>query len=107
MESDVLAKILQAEQEIHAKIDAARKTSREHIQRVKEEAEKRIMQEESLVREQRRRSLEEADELAQKKAAAFLDTEARKAERISRLTDDTLKRVIMKHIIKILPDETA
>jgi hypothetical protein len=105
MERDILAKILQAEQNIQTKIDTTIMTCREQIQRLKEEAEERIVQEEALVREECRRALEEADELAQKKAAALLETEARMTEKLSALTDEALKRVIMKHITRILPGE--
>lgn len=105
MESDILAKILQAEREIQTKIDTARQTCREQIQRLKEEAEKRIVQEERLVSEQCKRSLAEADELANKKAAALLETEERKAEKLSSLTDEALKKVVMKYMISIVPGE--
>lgn len=104
MESDILAKILQAEREIQTKIDSARKTGEERFHTLKEQLEKRIEQEESLAREQCRRSLEEADALARRKAAAFLDTETRRAGRLSSLADEALKKVVMKHIVRILPD---
>lgn len=103
MEGDILAKILQAEREIQTKIDTARQTCREQLQRLKEEAEERIVQEERLVIEQCKRSLAGADELAKKKAAVLLETEERKAEKLSSLTDEALKKVIMKHMISIVP----
>lgn len=105
MEDSILAKIIQTEGEIQAKIETARKTCREQIQRLKEEAEKRIVDEESQIREQCRRSLDEADLPAQQKATAILEAASRLAEKLRRLDDEILKQLIMKHIIRILPGE--
>jgi vacuolar-type H+-ATPase subunit H len=105
MEGDVLAKILQAEREIRMKIDSAREICGKRVQSVREEAGKRIAQEEALIREECKGVLEEAEVLAQKRAAAFIETEARRAEKLSSLTDESLKRAIMQHIVRILPGE--
>ena len=106
MESDILAKIIQAEREIHTKIETARKTGEELIHTLKEELEERIVQEESLVRDQCKRSLEEAALPAQKKASTILAAATRKAEKFRELDDEVLKQIIMKYIIRILPGES-
>jgi vacuolar-type H+-ATPase subunit H len=105
MEGDVLAKIIEVEREIHTKIETVRKTSSDRIETSKKEAEERISREESLIREQCRRSLEEAGLPAQQKASAILEAAARKTEKLRGLTDETLKKIITKHIIRILPGE--
>jgi vacuolar-type H+-ATPase subunit H len=105
MEDSILAKIIQTEGEIQAKIETARKTCTEQIRRLKKEAEKRIVDEESQIREQCRRSLDEADLPAQPEATAILEAASRLAEKLRRLDDEVLKQLIMKHIIRILPGE--
>jgi vacuolar-type H+-ATPase subunit H len=105
MEDSILAKIIQTEGEIQAKIEAARKRCAEQIQRLKEDAEERIVREESRIREQCRRSLEEAGLPAQQKATAILEAASRQTEKLRQLDDEPLKQIIMKHIMRILPGE--
>jgi vacuolar-type H+-ATPase subunit H len=105
MEDSILAKIIQTEGDIQAKVEAARKRCTEQTQRLKEEAETRIVSEESRIREKCRRSLEEAGLPARQKAAAILEAASRHAEKLRRLDDETLKQIIMREIIRILPGE--
>ncbi len=105
MESDTLAKVLQAEREIEMKIAAAKKTCDEQIWKARQDAEQTIAQKESVIREQCMKKVEEAEKLAEAKAAALIAAETRRAEKISSLSDETLKRIAMKHLVSILPGE--
>lgn len=105
MGSDMLAKILEAEREIQTKIDTARKTGEERIHKLKEAGEEKILQEESRIHAQGKRALEETVLPVRQKASAILEEATRKAERLSGLDDETLKEIIMKHIVRILPGE--
>ena len=105
MERDLLGKVIEAEREILTKIESAKKSCDERIEKARREAEEKVLQEEAVLRGQCERLVREAEESAGERAAEIIEAAARKSERLKKLPDDSLQRIIMKYIGRILPGE--
>ena len=103
MQRDLLSKVLEAEKEIQAKIESERKQCAEALLKAGKKAEEKVLEEEAILREQSESSVQESEEIAEKRAAEILEAAARRAENVRSLPEEALQKIVMKYIESILP----
>jgi vacuolar-type H+-ATPase subunit H len=106
MERGLLDKIVEAERQILAKIEAEKKKCDERLDDARRKAEERIAKEKALMLEQYERAVREAEETAGKTASAIIEGVKQRADRLRELPDDALQRVVITYIKNILPRQT-
>jgi len=107
MERDLLNKVLVTEREIQAKIESEKKRCVEKIEKARKEAQKRVHQEEAMLRVQLEKSVCKAEGIAEKKAADILEAAVRRAENLRSLPDAALQKIVMKYLDRILPRDAS
>lgn len=103
MERDILSKVINIEKEIQEKVDTEKKKSLGWIETVRREIEVEVMREEEILKESFKRAEENAMDDARKEASEIIKNATEESKRLAKIIDETLKKVIMKHIIRILP----
>ena len=73
------------------------------IEKVKKEAEERVVAEEKKLKEEMGQDLQEAKLEAEKGAAAIIEDAHDEAARLRDIGDEILKKTIRKHLSTILP----
>lgn len=104
MDKDILNEVIEAEKEIHQCIEGEQARLRAWLEQVRREAEERVKGEAASCG----RSLDRAMEAATQEAAArakqvVRDAEAR-AARLASLTEGALTGIIMRQVLRILPE---
>ncbi len=103
MEDDILSKIVEVEKEIQERLEIEKNKAHEWLEKVKKDAEKELITVEKELNESLNQELQDAKQHAEKKASEILLDAQTKVERLEKLSDEILKTVILKHIIRILP----
>jgi|PlaIllAssembly_1097288.scaffolds.fasta_scaffold1192679_2 vacuolar-type H+-ATPase subunit H len=106
MERGLLDKIVEAERQILAKIEAEKKKCDERLEDARRRAEERIAREKALMLEQCERAVREAEETAGTTASGILEDVKQRADRLRELPDEALQRVVITYIKNILPRES-
>jgi vacuolar-type H+-ATPase subunit H len=106
MERGLLDKIVEAERQILAKIEAEKKKCDERLEDARRKAEERIAKEKALMLEQYERAVREAEETAGQTASAIIEGVKQRADRLRELPDEALQRVVITYIKNILPRQT-
>ena len=105
MERGLLARVVEAEREILAKIESEKKRCDERLEEAKRKAEELIAQEKTLIQEENARSVHEAEKRAGEEAARILEASSLRAARLGNLSDETLQKIIVSYLKRILPEE--
>jgi hypothetical protein len=105
MEKDILKEVIEVEKEVHEKIQIEKRISQEWLEKIKKDTEPEVLKEEENLKGSFNKAVKDAKLNAEKKAAAILEEANIKAERFEELSDGTLKKIILKHIKRILPDK--
>jgi vacuolar-type H+-ATPase subunit H len=103
MDSDLLVRIIAAEKEIHKCLEDEKVEAREWLESVRRDAEEDFGRKMAKIRESSGKSVEAAKKEAVHRAALIISTADAWARRIEKVDDDTLRRIIMRHLHKILP----
>lgn len=103
MEKDILSKVIGVEKEIQDVLDIEKRKSEEWLEGVKKEVEEEFLREEGTLKESLKKAEEDRVADARRKAAEILEDAKEHTERLAKISDETLKKIIIKHIIKILP----
>ena len=103
MEDDILSKIVEVEKEIQKRLEIERNTTQEWLEKIKKDTEKELIMAEKELKESLNKAVQDAKSNAEKKASEYLLDAQTKAKRLEKLSDEILKTVILKHIIRILP----
>lgn len=103
MENDLLVRIIAAEKEIQECLDDEKAKAREWLEAVRKEAEEDFHREEARISETSSEAVETAKKEAESKATIMMKAAGEKTARMERLDDDTLKRVIVRQLHRILP----
>ncbi len=103
MDDDILSKVVEVEKEVQQRIGIEKKMSQEWLENVKKDAEEKILRGKKELEESLNASIREAKLNAETKAVAIIKDADDKAERLKGLDDNILKKVILKHISRILP----
>lgn len=102
---DILTEIIKVEKEIRERIESEGKKSVEKIEAVKRDIEKEIQTEERRLEESISEAMKEARLNAEDKAKEIINSARAEAERLGKLSDEELKRIIAKHLTHILPEK--
>lgn len=105
MEKDILGKVIEVEKEIQERLRLEKSKSKEWLEGVKREVEEEIAREEERLKGTYNKAVEDARADAEKNASEIFRDAATLAERCHQISDETLKQIIMRHIITILPEE--
>lgn len=103
MEKDILSRVIEVEKEIQERLRAEKERSVEWLEKVKREAEEAVASDEERLKESFENAKVCSAAGADRKAAEILRKAAEEEERISAISDETLGRIIMKHLALILP----
>lgn len=103
MDTSVLGAVIEAEQEIQARIEAERKKAREWIEGVKAEAAQSAAEEAGRLRRGSAATLAAAKAGAEDRAAELLRRTERRAEELAALGDARLQQIMAQQIRNILP----
>jgi vacuolar-type H+-ATPase subunit H len=105
MEEDILSKVVHVETELQKNIKEEKEKAHELVERAKKDAEREVLEAESRIKEALDRSVKDARLLSEEKIAGTLKGAKADSERVERISDDLLRKFIMKHIRGILPEE--
>ncbi|UCF87157.1 MAG: hypothetical protein JSV71_00145 [Nitrospiraceae bacterium] len=105
MEEDILSKVVQAETELQKKIKDEKERAHGLVENAKKDAEKELHEAESRIREALDRAVKDARILSEEKIAETVKEAKAKYERIEHISDETLRKYILKHIRSILPED--
>jgi len=100
---DVLGRIIEVEKEIQTSLDKERMKSQEWIEKVRADASEEILREEEMLKEAFQRAIMESKLEGERKAHEIVIKASQMAERLKGISDDDLSRILMKHMVRILP----
>ncbi|HXX81802.1 MAG TPA: hypothetical protein VEI46_09645 [Thermodesulfovibrionales bacterium] len=103
MEKDILSKVIEVEKEIQERLREEKNKAHAWLEGVKTEIEKDISLQEEQLRESYTRGREDAKAEAERKAAKIVKDAASLAERYRQISDETLEKIVKRHMVKILP----
>jgi vacuolar-type H+-ATPase subunit H len=101
---DILGEIVKVERDIENRFQIELKKSREQLENVKLESEEELKQEEEKAKRVLNESLEANRQKAEIRAQNILVEANLVAEKYERLTDEALKGIMRRHIIRIIPE---
>ncbi len=103
MEKDILGQVIEAEKELQQCLDREKVKAREWLEVVKKECEEEFIREEQRIKEMLEKSTADAVSKAHVKAAGIISQAEREAERLGRVPDEVLSKLVAKQINRILP----
>ncbi len=103
MEKDVLSQVIEAEKEIQQCLDLEKIKAREWLERVKKDCEEEFIREEKNIKESLERAVAEAAREADARAAGAVSRATAEAERLGRVEEETLSRIVAQQVAVILP----
>ncbi len=104
MEDDVLAKVIIVEKEIQDCIETEKAKAREWLEEVRKETEEELIKAEEGIRRALDESLKHARDEAMAKAETLIKMTEEGADRLMKLSDETLREIIMRRVRMILPE---
>lgn len=105
MGEDILSKVIAAEREIQQRLELERTSARELVDKAKDERERKLLEEEGKIKEKFSISFGQAVKDAESRASEMLEEARAEAARLENLDDELLKRIITKHLVRILPEK--
>ena len=103
MQKDILSEVIEVEKEIQKCLEDEKAKSQDWLQKVKKESAEELVREEKSIKESLNKSIEVAKREAELKAAEIVNQTEIRAERLAKLSDETLVDIAVKHITRILP----
>jgi hypothetical protein len=103
MEKDILAGVIEVEAEIKRRLEAERKKAGEWLEKEKKEIEEETVREENRLKQDSQGALETKTRDAEKTALEILNAARSRAGSLENITDEALKGIISKYIIRIIP----
>jgi vacuolar-type H+-ATPase subunit H len=104
---DVLTEVIKAEKEVQDWLAGKREVAAQILAEAENAAMDDVLMAEKELKETYQKSLLEANLQARQKALQILDASERLTEKLRKLDEDTIRRVLSKHIRRILPGVQA
>jgi ElaB/YqjD/DUF883 family membrane-anchored ribosome-binding protein len=104
MKTDILSTIIEVERNIHERIEAEKKKSRDRVEQIKAETARLTAQEADRLRGNSEKAVAKAKADAQVKAAEQLRQAALRSEQFVHVGDELVKKIVARYIVKILPE---
>uniref|UniRef100_A0A831U116 Uncharacterized protein n=1 Tax=Geobacter metallireducens TaxID=28232 RepID=A0A831U116_GEOME len=102
METDILADIIATEREIQQRLAAEEGRLRERLEEVRREMAGEEAAEEERLRRRLGEEVAAARREAERRAALLLEETEARGERLARLDDDTLRRIVLGRLAGVL-----
>lgn len=106
MEEDVLKTIIAVEREVLERLAEEERRAGELLDNIRSELAEKARGEEERLAAEGRNAVAAARAEAQGRADAILRAAAVQAEQLAGLDDGTLERYVMKHLIRIAPEQS-
>jgi cell division septum initiation protein DivIVA len=106
MEEDVLKTIIAVEREVLERLAEEERRAGELLDNIRSELAEEDRREEERLAAEGRNAVAAARAEAQGRADATLRAAAVQAEQLAGLDDETLERYIIKHLLRILPEQS-
>ncbi len=103
MKEDILGAVIEVEKEIAKSLETEKNRARDLLEKLGSEAEKEIHREGKRLQYALDKAITEARTMAEEKASKILKDADSLAGKLEKISDDVLKRIIKKHIVRILP----
>lgn len=103
MEKDILSKVIEVEKEIQERLREEKNKAHEWLEGVRKEIERDVSLQEEQLRDSYIKGKEDAKAEAEREAARIVEDAAALAERYRRISDEALEKIVMRHVLKILP----
>ncbi|MDA8083284.1 MAG: hypothetical protein M0024_06475 [Nitrospiraceae bacterium] len=107
MEDDVLSKVVAVEKEIQQRLELERTNAREWLEKTRAEQERKFLEEKTGIEKESDSLYGQAVKDAEARAAEMLDEAREEAARLEKEDDEVLARIVMKHIVGILPGKAS
>lgn len=104
-DTDILSAVIETEREIQAALDSERKKAREWVECVRAEEEHRIAEEEERLKAWAADALTKSEAEAMTRAEAIIRRAENISRMLSRMDDDSIRRLLSAHLTVILPEE--
>ncbi len=105
MVKGILSEVIEVEKEIQKRLEIERLNAHEWLEKIRREAADETAGEEARLKEAFNRAMKDARAYAERKASGVISDANAQAERLSRVKDEVLKKAVVEHIIRILPEE--
>ncbi len=106
MDNDILTNIVEVEEEIRERLIAEQRSAGTMLCSLRLELEGETGREEERLAAARRDAEAAARAEAQEQAAVIVQHATGRAERLARVDDGILERCIVKHLLRIMPEES-
>jgi hypothetical protein len=103
MKEDILSAVVKVEKELAETLREEKRKSKDMLDRLRNEREHKVTREKKRLQCELNRSITDAKMRSQKKVSAMIADAYADAERLEKISDDTLKKIIRKYIVRILP----
>ncbi len=103
MEDDIIGKVVEVEKEVQEKIRIETTMTQDWLENVRKEAEKRVLAEETSLKEAAGEAINNAKLMNEKRAEEIIKEAGLLSERFEGLGDEQLKKIVLPHLSKILP----
>jgi vacuolar-type H+-ATPase subunit H len=103
MDENILGRVVQVESEIQKQLEIEKKKSLERVQKARDEAEAGFLEEENRMRDELNKTLENARIITEEKTEKVLNDTRTQADTLTKIGDETLKKILRRHIFRILP----
>jgi vacuolar-type H+-ATPase subunit H len=104
MDRNLLSEVIEVEKDIQRRYDLEKARSREWLDRMRKEMEESYAREEQRIAQSLHQSLEEAKRTVECRASDIVQEAEQMAERLAAVRNDTLSRIVTKHVRRILPE---
>jgi len=103
MQKDILSEVIEVEKEIQKCLEVEKAKSQDWLANAKKESAEELAREEKNIKESLNKSIEVAKKEAELKAAEIVNQTKARAERLAKLSNETLVDIVGKQISRILP----
>jgi Skp family chaperone for outer membrane proteins len=103
MDKDVLATVIETEKEIEERLEREKEKAAQWLENVGKEIEAETAAEVRKMEDSQHAAVAAAREAAEKRASLMLREVQEQSRRLSRISDETLKRIIGDHLDRIRP----
>jgi len=103
MKEDLLSTVVEVEKELEQNLENEKIRAREMLDTLRREAEQEISEEEKRLQEALDQAITASLIRAEKRSSGIMEKADATVSRLERISDEVLKRIIRKHIARILP----
>jgi len=103
MKDEILGAVVEVEKEIAHAIESEKKKSQEWLDKLRKETRLLAVKEKKILQYSLNRDITQAKSRSEEKASQLTADAEATAERLEKISDDILKKIIRKYIIRILP----